>query len=234
MIEVIVGAIRLEAQDIHSFELFRADGATLPSFEPGAHIDLHLPNGLVRPVLPLRAGRAARHYRIAVLRCRDSRGGSAAVHTELRVGQRLRIGEPRNLFPLVHRARTAPAVRRRHRHHSAAGDGRTPGRRRCRFPAALLRAFRRAGGLRRLPRPLRLRRPRALPFRPWRQRPPRRPARPARGQSARHPAVPLRSGGLHALDRKRRPRPGLGGNTGCTANTSPPRHRRPPPTRRSS
>lgn len=27
MIEVIVGAIRLEAQDIHSFELFRADGA---------------------------------------------------------------------------------------------------------------------------------------------------------------------------------------------------------------
>ncbi|MCR3847440.1 oxidoreductase, partial [Pseudomonas aeruginosa] len=48
MIEVIVGAIRLEAQDIHSFELFRADGAALPSFEPGAHIDLHLPNGLVR------------------------------------------------------------------------------------------------------------------------------------------------------------------------------------------
>ncbi len=42
MIEVIVGAIRLEAQDIHSFELFRADGAALPSFEPGAHIELYL------------------------------------------------------------------------------------------------------------------------------------------------------------------------------------------------
>ncbi|NQB02099.1 PDR/VanB family oxidoreductase, partial [Pseudomonas paraeruginosa] len=36
-----------------------------------------------------------------------SRGGSAAVHAELRVGQRLRIGEPRNLFPLS----TEPAPR---------------------------------------------------------------------------------------------------------------------------
>ncbi|MBH8661178.1 ferredoxin reductase, partial [Pseudomonas aeruginosa] len=100
MIEVIVGAIRLEAQDIHSFELFRADGAALPSFEPGAHIDLHLPNGLVRQYSLCGPAERPRHYRIAVLRCRDSRGGSATLHAELRVGQRLRIGEPRNLFPL--------------------------------------------------------------------------------------------------------------------------------------
>lgn len=100
MIEVIVGAIRLEAQDIHSFELFRADGAALPSFEPGAHIDLHLPNGLVRQYSLCGPAERPRHYRIAVLRCRDSRGGSATLHAELRVGQRLHIGEPRNLFPL--------------------------------------------------------------------------------------------------------------------------------------
>ncbi|MGN2260881.1 oxidoreductase, partial [Pseudomonas aeruginosa] len=73
MIEVIVGAIRLEAQDIHSFELFRADGAALPSFEPGAHIDLHLPNGLVRQYSLCGPAERPRHYRIAVLRCRDSR-----------------------------------------------------------------------------------------------------------------------------------------------------------------
>lgn len=71
MIEVIVGAIRLEAQDIHSFELFRADGAALPSFEPGAHIDLHLPNGLVRQYSLCGPAERPRHYRIAVLRCRD-------------------------------------------------------------------------------------------------------------------------------------------------------------------
>ncbi|MBW6193916.1 oxidoreductase, partial [Pseudomonas aeruginosa] len=67
MIEVIVGAIRLEAQDIHSFELFRADGAALPSFEPGAHIDLHLPNGLVRQYSLCGPAERPRHYRIAVL-----------------------------------------------------------------------------------------------------------------------------------------------------------------------
>lgn len=65
MIEVIVGAIRLEAQDIHSFELFRADGAALPSFEPGAHIDLHLPNGLVRQYSLCGPAERPRHYRIA-------------------------------------------------------------------------------------------------------------------------------------------------------------------------
>jgi vanillate O-demethylase ferredoxin subunit len=40
-------------------------------------------------------------YRIAVLRERSSRGGSAAVHEALEAGQTIRIGAPRNSFPIV-------------------------------------------------------------------------------------------------------------------------------------
>lgn len=100
IIEIIVGAIRLGAQGIHSFGLSRADGAALPFFGSGAHIDLHLPNGLVRQYPLYGPTGRPRRYRIAILRCRDSRGGPVMLHAKLRVGQRLHIDEPHNLFPL--------------------------------------------------------------------------------------------------------------------------------------
>ena len=43
-----VHTLRHEAQDIISIELRPTAGSTLPPFAPGAHIDLHLPGGLVR------------------------------------------------------------------------------------------------------------------------------------------------------------------------------------------
>ena len=46
--EVQVQAIRLEAQGICSFELADPNGHALPSFDAGAHIDVHLPGGVVR------------------------------------------------------------------------------------------------------------------------------------------------------------------------------------------
>ena len=48
LIEVRVTAIRYAARDTHLYELTRLDGEPLPPYAPGAHIDLHLPNGLVR------------------------------------------------------------------------------------------------------------------------------------------------------------------------------------------
>ncbi|MFA7822974.1 PDR/VanB family oxidoreductase [Aeromonas dhakensis] len=104
MIEVIIRAMRLEAEGILGLELVAADGAPLPPFEAGAHIDLHLPNGLIRQY-SLCNNPAERHrYRIAVLRDAASRGGSQAVHALLRIGQRLNISEPRNLFALDEQA----------------------------------------------------------------------------------------------------------------------------------
>jgi len=43
-----VQAMRFEARGVVSIELRDPSGATLPEFSPGAHIDLHLANGLVR------------------------------------------------------------------------------------------------------------------------------------------------------------------------------------------
>ena len=48
LIDVRVTRVTAEADDIASFELARADGGDLPSFEAGAHLDVHLPGGLVR------------------------------------------------------------------------------------------------------------------------------------------------------------------------------------------
>ena len=104
MIEVIIRAMRLEAEGILGLELVAADDAPLPPFEAGAHIDLHLPNGLIRQYSLCNDPRERHRYRIAVLRDAASRGGSQAVHERLRIGQRLSISAPRNLFALDEQA----------------------------------------------------------------------------------------------------------------------------------
>lgn len=104
MIEVIIRAMRLEAEGILGLELVAADGVSLPPFEAGAHIDLYLPNGLIRQYSLCNDPRERHRYRIAVLRDAASRGGSQAVHERLRIGQRLSISEPRNLFALDEQA----------------------------------------------------------------------------------------------------------------------------------
>ena len=104
MIEVLVIARNNQAQDICSFELARADGAPLPAFEAGAHIDVHLPGGLIRQYSLCNPPWQQQRYLIAVLKDPASRGGSQALHEQIRVGQTLLISEPRNLFPLSENA----------------------------------------------------------------------------------------------------------------------------------
>ena len=99
MIDVVVRHKRDEAEGICSFELEACDGSPLPPFEPGAHIDVHLPAGIIRPYSLCPGDEQQGRYLIAVLREPTSRGGSTAMHT-LRDGDRLRIGLPRNHFPL--------------------------------------------------------------------------------------------------------------------------------------
>ena len=100
-IEVRVAKKTCEARDINAYELVAANGESLPAFEAGSHVDVFLPNGLVRQYSlcggPPQQGR----YRIAVLRDPKTRGGSQAVHDGVQEGDTLRIGAPRNLFPLA-------------------------------------------------------------------------------------------------------------------------------------
>lgn len=96
-----VHTLRYEAPEIISVELRPADdGVLFPSHEPGSHIDLHLGNGLVRNYSVLNPCSESGRYVVGVLKDRKSRGGSRYVHENLRVGQVLKISEPRNNFAL--------------------------------------------------------------------------------------------------------------------------------------
>lgn len=97
--QVLVRGIRIEAEQIRSFELCPVTGASLPAATAGAHIDVHLPNGLVRQYSLLNPG-ASDSYLIGVNRDPASRGGSSYLHEAVKVGDVLSISLPRNNFPL--------------------------------------------------------------------------------------------------------------------------------------
>jgi cytochrome P450/ferredoxin-NADP reductase len=99
-LSVRVAARAAVTQDIVSIELESADGTPLPPFEPGAHVDVHLPGGLLRQYSLSNDPAVHGRYRLGVLLDPTSRGGSAAVHAGLHAGQVLQIGRPRNHFPL--------------------------------------------------------------------------------------------------------------------------------------
>lgn len=104
LLDVVVRHRELQGEAVAVLEFVDPDGAPLPSFTAGAHIDVHLPGGLVRPYSLCGDPRKRNAYRLGVLRDSASRGGSEAVHSQLSEGTRLRIGEPRNHFPLVENA----------------------------------------------------------------------------------------------------------------------------------
>ena len=100
LIDVRLNAIRYAARDTNLYEFVRPDGQPLPAYEPGAHIDVHLPNGIVRQYSLILPEHEPGSYTLGVKRDPASRGGSRYVHDELRVGKRLKISAPRNNFPL--------------------------------------------------------------------------------------------------------------------------------------
>lgn len=99
-LHVVLRHRELQAGQVLVLELADAAGQALPPFEAGAHIDLHLPGGLLRPYSLCGDPREPGRYRLGVLRDPASRGGSVAVHEQLSEGQALTISRPRNHFPL--------------------------------------------------------------------------------------------------------------------------------------
>jgi ferredoxin-NADP reductase len=96
-----VVAVRWEAERVNSFEFRSPDGAELPRWEPGAHVDVHLPSGTVRQYSLCGDPAQRDRYRIAVLELPEGRGGSVEAHRELRPGRIVQIGTPRSHFALV-------------------------------------------------------------------------------------------------------------------------------------
>ena len=99
--QLIIGQTVREAENVLSLRLESPDGAALPGWEPGAHIELVLPSGRRRHYSLCGDPHDTRSYRIAVLQVPDGRGGSTELHAIAQAGQSMTVHGPRNHFPLV-------------------------------------------------------------------------------------------------------------------------------------
>jgi ferredoxin-NADP reductase len=88
------------AEGVKLLRLADPHGTELPAWEPGAHIDLVLPSGLVRQYSLCGSPDDLSEYRIGVLREPNGRGGSQEIHTNVTAGTELTLVGPRNRFPL--------------------------------------------------------------------------------------------------------------------------------------
>lgn len=79
----------------------------LGAFSPGAHLDLHVDDRLVRQYSIVGSPRDGDGYLVCVQREDNGRGGSLAVHERVQVGDELRISAPRNTFSLRSDAESA-------------------------------------------------------------------------------------------------------------------------------
>ncbi|MDT3677727.1 MAG: cupin domain-containing protein [Burkholderiaceae bacterium] len=99
-LQLQVTDVQAEARDVIQVELRAPGNAELPAFEPGAHVAVDLPNGLVRHYSLSNDWRERDRYVLGVARAPQSRGGSQFIHQALRRGMTLPVSAPRNGFPL--------------------------------------------------------------------------------------------------------------------------------------
>ena len=104
LMQVRLKRISFEAESINSYELVAPGGGDLAPFTAGSHVDLHLPNGMIRSYSLVNDQRERHRYVVAVNRDTESRGGSAFIHETLRAGDVINISHPRNNFTLQENA----------------------------------------------------------------------------------------------------------------------------------
>jgi ferredoxin-NADP reductase len=94
-VRTVVEAIDENGDGIKVFTLVDPDHWELPPFKPGAHIDLHLSNGLVRTYSLCNDPIEATRYVVAVKREAEGRGGSIALCDTTGVGDTIGVSLPR-------------------------------------------------------------------------------------------------------------------------------------------
>ncbi len=99
--DVVVKNRHVEGGNIAVMEFESATSATLPKVEAGAHIDVHLPNGMVRQYSLCQNPNDEGKFRLGILRDPESRGGSVSAFDEIKDGMQIQVSEPKNLFPLL-------------------------------------------------------------------------------------------------------------------------------------
>jgi ferredoxin-NADP reductase len=100
-ITAVVTKRELPAPDVVALTLADPQGGLLPSWKPGAHIDVRLPSGRRRQYSLCGTPGRRTEYRIAVRRIADGGGGSIEMHDSFDVGDTLEFEGPRNAFYLV-------------------------------------------------------------------------------------------------------------------------------------
>ncbi|WP_413811029.1 PDR/VanB family oxidoreductase [Streptomyces sp. OE57] len=99
-LDLIVADAAAVTADVRLLELRSPNGAELPAWSAGAHIDLLLDDGLVRQYSLCGDPADRDRWQVAVLREPESRGGSAHVHDRLGAGDPIKARGPRNHFKL--------------------------------------------------------------------------------------------------------------------------------------
>jgi ferredoxin-NADP reductase len=99
--DLVVDAVTREADDVIAITLTDPVAGELPAWSPGAHLEIHLPSGLLRHYSLCGDPSDRESYRVAVLREEAGRGGSKELHDLDLVGQILTATGPHNHFELV-------------------------------------------------------------------------------------------------------------------------------------
>ncbi|MGA8208963.1 MAG: cytochrome P450 [Nocardioidaceae bacterium] len=105
LLELVVRQRETAADGVVTLTLGTADGHDLPAWEPGAHVDLVLGNGLTRQYSLCGDPADRSGYRVGVLREPAGHGGSVRVHDTLGPGSTVGVRGPRNHFALEPSAR---------------------------------------------------------------------------------------------------------------------------------
>lgn len=117
-IDMRLTAIIYGGEGTNLFEFRTLDGGDVPPFTAGAHVDVNLPNGTIRQYSIASPQHDRSRYLLGVKLEANGRGGSRFLHEQVRVGNVLKIGLPRNHFPLNESARSSVLI--------AGGIGITP------------------------------------------------------------------------------------------------------------
>lgn len=100
-LELRIQSVAQETEDIVRIDLVDPRDRDLPEFSAGAHLDVHIAEGLVRQYSLAGDPAERRRYQIAVLREVAGRGGSKVLHENAHPGGAITVSAPRNHFPLA-------------------------------------------------------------------------------------------------------------------------------------
>lgn len=100
-LELEAHAVDTAASGVRLLDLRVPGGGELPAFAAGAHVDVVVGDALVRQYSLCNDPRERHRYLLAVALADASRGGSRYLHEQVGRRARVRVGKPRNLFPLA-------------------------------------------------------------------------------------------------------------------------------------